>query len=60
MKGKIIMIENRKIEDGERVQVEKGLRNNRLNERRIVSMSNDYPDGKIKSLRFKGGLQVRG
>ena len=55
------MIEDRKIEDGERAEVEKVLKYNRQNIRSgTVNMSNDFPDGHIKSLRFKGGLQVRG
>ena len=61
MRRKTIMIEDRKIEDGERAEVEKVLKYNRQNIRSgTVNMSNDFPDGHIKSLRFKGGLQVRG
>ena len=60
MRGKIIMIENRKIEDEEREQVEKKLKKDKSGKRRTVSISKDYPDGHIKSLRFKGSMQIRG
>lgn len=56
MKGKIIMIENRKISDDEQVQTINKLKKDA---RKVVVVSNDYPGGHIKSLRFKGGLQIR-
>jgi hypothetical protein len=53
MRGKIIMINDRKISDDEREEAVDKLKKDA--KRTVIN----YPDGHVKSLSFNGGLQVR-
>lgn len=53
-KGKIIMIENRRIKDNEQLEAK-----NTLTPNMTVFRKKYYNDGHIKSLRFRGPLQIR-
>ena len=55
MRGKLIMVENKKIEEEEQAQARKGLTDNSPK-----TFNVKYSGGHIKSLKFKGGLQIRG
>ena len=55
MGRKLIMVEDKKIKDEEQAQARKGLTDNRPK-----TFNVKYPGGHIKTLKFKGGLQIRG
>ena len=56
MRGKIIMIEGRRIPDDEQAQAVKKLKKGA---RKVTVVSAESIGGHIKSLEFKGGLQIR-